>query len=50
LASDTGTIARISGGKQVADRARPAPGPGGLRRPLHFKRVVRPAAETYLLD
>ena len=27
--------------------ARPAPGPGGLRRPLHFSRAVRPAAEAY---
>ncbi|MFN0008642.1 MAG: molybdopterin-dependent oxidoreductase [Planctomycetota bacterium] len=27
--------------------ARPAPGPGGLRRPLHFARAVRPAAEAY---
>ena len=30
--------------------ARPAPGPGGLRRPLHFKRVVRPAEQTYRLE
>ena len=29
--------------------ARPAPGPGGLRRPLHFSRAVRPAAEAYRL-
>ncbi|HVS19540.1 MAG TPA: molybdopterin dinucleotide binding domain-containing protein, partial [Planctomycetota bacterium] len=29
--------------------ARPAPGPGGLRRPLHFARAVRPAPETYRL-
>src|SRR5690606_7609545 len=28
-------------------RARPAPGPGGLRRPLHFKRVVRPTDAAY---
>ena len=28
-------------------RARPAPGPGGLRRPLWFSRAVRPADETY---
>jgi anaerobic selenocysteine-containing dehydrogenase len=27
--------------------ARPAPGPGGLRRPLHFARAVRPAADAY---
>jgi len=26
---------------------RPAPGPGGLRRPLHFARVARPSPETY---
>jgi len=28
-------------------RSRPAPGPGGLRRPLHFARAVRPAREAY---
>ena len=27
--------------------ARPAPGPGGLRRPLWFSRAVRPADATY---
>jgi anaerobic selenocysteine-containing dehydrogenase len=27
--------------------ARPAPGPGGLRRPLWFARVARPAPEAY---
>ncbi|MHC5071204.1 MAG: molybdopterin dinucleotide binding domain-containing protein [Planctomycetota bacterium] len=27
--------------------ARPGPGPGGLRRPLHLKRVVRPADSAY---
>ena len=27
--------------------ARPAPGPGGLRRPLWFARVARPATEAY---
>ncbi len=26
---------------------RPAPGPGGLRRPLHFARAVKPAPEAY---
>ncbi|MEO0481280.1 MAG: molybdopterin-dependent oxidoreductase [Planctomycetota bacterium] len=31
-------------------RTKPAPGPGGLRRPLHFKRVVRPAEHTFYLD
>jgi anaerobic selenocysteine-containing dehydrogenase len=29
--------------------ARPAPGPGGLRRPPWFPRVARPAEETYRL-
>jgi anaerobic selenocysteine-containing dehydrogenase len=29
--------------------ARPAPGPGGLRRPLHFARAVRPSSEAYQL-
>ncbi len=28
-------------------RARPAPGPGGLRRPLHFARAVRPSNDAY---
>jgi len=30
-------------------KTRPAPGPGGLRRPLHFARAVRPAEEAYWL-
>jgi hypothetical protein len=29
---------------------RPAPGPGGLRRPLWFSRAVRPADEAYRLE
>lgn len=29
---------------------RPAPGPGGLRRPLWFKRPVKPAVETYYIE
>ncbi|MCK6446153.1 MAG: molybdopterin-dependent oxidoreductase [Planctomycetes bacterium] len=29
--------------------ARPAPGPGGLRRPLHFARAVKPSAGAYTL-
>lgn len=28
-------------------KARPAPGPGGLRRPLWMDRVIRPAEETF---
>jgi anaerobic selenocysteine-containing dehydrogenase len=31
-------------------RARPAPGPGGLRRPLHFARAVKPSAKAYRMD
>ena len=31
-------------------KTRPAPGPGGLRRPLHFARAVRPADSTYRMD
>lgn len=30
-------------------KARPAPGPNGLRRPLWFPRAVRPAADTYYI-
>ncbi|MHC5113560.1 MAG: molybdopterin dinucleotide binding domain-containing protein, partial [Planctomycetota bacterium] len=29
---------------------RPAPGPGGLRRPMWFARAVRPADETYVIE
>lgn len=30
--------------------ARPAPGPGGLRRPLWFKRALRPVDEVYYVN
>ena len=30
-------------------QAKPAPGPGGLRRPLHWKRVVRPVDAAFRL-
>jgi hypothetical protein len=30
-------------------KTRPAPGPGGLRRPLHFARAVRPADDAYFV-
>jgi hypothetical protein len=29
--------------------ARPAPGPGGLRRPLWFARVARPVTEAFYM-
>jgi anaerobic selenocysteine-containing dehydrogenase len=31
-------------------KTRPAPGPGGLRRPLHFARAVRPSDEAYRVE
>ena len=31
-------------------KTRPAPGPGGLRRPLWYARPLKPAAEMYRLD
>ena len=31
-------------------KTRPAPGPGGLRRPLWMLRPVKPTAEAYRLD
>jgi anaerobic selenocysteine-containing dehydrogenase len=31
-------------------RSRPAPGPGGLRRPLSLKRPMHPVAECYRID
>ncbi len=30
--------------------ARPAPGPGNLRRPLHFARAVKPTRDAYNLS
>jgi anaerobic selenocysteine-containing dehydrogenase len=35
--------------KQWLAKTRPAPGPGGLRRPLWFARPLRPAAETFVI-
>jgi anaerobic selenocysteine-containing dehydrogenase len=35
--------------KEWMDRTRPAPGPGGLRRPLWFDRPLRPSAGAYQL-
>jgi hypothetical protein len=35
--------------KKWLEMARPAPGPGGLRRPLWFSRPVRPDRETYYI-
>jgi len=36
--------------KQWLAMARPAPGPGGLRRPYWLLRPLRPAAEAYQVD
>jgi hypothetical protein len=33
--------------KRWLEKARPAPGPGNLRRPLWFSRPVRPDDEAY---
>jgi anaerobic selenocysteine-containing dehydrogenase len=35
--------------KEWMQMARPAPGPGGLRRPMWFDRPLRPAADAYKL-
>ena len=35
--------------KQWLARTRPAPGPGGLRRPLWFARPLRPAPEAFVI-
>jgi len=35
--------------KKWLELARPAPGPGGLRRPLWLKRALRPAEETFYI-
>jgi len=35
--------------REWLEKARPAPGPGGLRRPLWFSRPVRPVDEAYLV-
>jgi anaerobic selenocysteine-containing dehydrogenase len=36
--------------KEWLAMTRPAPGPGGLRRPLWFDRPLRPVAEAYVID
>ena len=36
--------------RQWLAMARPAPGPGGLRRPLWLQRPYKPAPEAYRLD
>ena len=36
--------------KEWLDMTRPAPGPNGLRRPLWFKRPLRPVEELYYLE
>jgi anaerobic selenocysteine-containing dehydrogenase len=46
--ADTGKSMEVF--REWLAKARPAPGPGGLRRPLHFKRVVRPADEAFRVD
>ncbi|MDG1899916.1 MAG: molybdopterin dinucleotide binding domain-containing protein, partial [Phycisphaerales bacterium] len=36
--------------RQWMKRTKPAPGPGGLRRPRWFARAVKPAPDTYLME
>ncbi len=36
--------------RQWMEQTRPAPGPGGLRRPRWFARAVKPAPETYIME
>jgi len=36
--------------REWLERTRPAPGPGGLRRPRWFARAVKPSPETYIMD
>lgn len=36
--------------KEWMSRTRPAPGPGGLRRPLWFDRPLRPVTEAYWIE
>jgi anaerobic selenocysteine-containing dehydrogenase len=36
--------------KEWMEKTRPAPGPGGLRRPLWFDRPLRPVAAAYRID
>ena len=36
--------------KEWLAKTRPAPGPGGLRRPLWFARPLRPAAEAFVIS
>ncbi len=45
---DTGESMKVY--REWMARARPAPGPGGLRRPEWFARAVRPAPEAYRVD
>jgi hypothetical protein len=36
--------------KEWMQATRPAPGPGGLRRPLWFDRPLRPVASAYRIE
>lgn len=44
---DTGQSMEVY--REWLEKTRPAPGPGGLRRPLWLDRVIRPAEETFVL-
>jgi hypothetical protein len=36
--------------REWMSRTRPAPGPGGLRRPLWFDRPLRPVLDAYRIE
>ena len=36
--------------REIVDLTCPAPGPGGLPRALHFKRVLRPVDDAFRID
>jgi hypothetical protein len=36
--------------REWLEMTRPAPGPGGVRRPLWFKRALRPAEEMFYIN
>jgi hypothetical protein len=46
IAVDTGKSMEIF--REWLAKTRPGPGPGGLRRPLHFARPVKPTASAYV--
>ena len=48
IAVDTGKSMEVF--REWLAKTRPGPGPGGLRRPLHFARPVKPLATAYKMS